>query len=73
MKDKKKEWTEDDVKNWRLDLIKQRHKEVVLTRRDGSISDAVIEDDDFDLPDLEGADEAEALGLNAGYKMRMEY
>ncbi len=64
---------EKDAKSRRLDLIKQRHREVILSAR-GELSPAELDiEKDYDIQEWNGADELESLGLEAGYELDIGY
>ncbi len=56
-----KEWTDKDIKKWRLELIKQRHREIILSKRDG-IADTLS--DEIAIADIDEPDELESLGIS---------
>ncbi len=63
----------NDVKNWRLDFIKQRHREVILSAR-GELSSGDLDiEKEYDVPEWDGADELESLGLDTEYELDIGY
>ncbi len=61
----------NDVKNRRLELIKHRHRKVILTPR-GELSAGIIERDN-DLADFDGPDELDTFDLDPEYGIDIRY
>ncbi len=61
----------NDVKNRRLELIKHRHRKVILTPR-GDLSAGIIESDG-NLADFDGPDELDTFELDPEYGMDLRY
>jgi len=67
MAEQSREWTDEDIKRWRLDFIKQRHREIILAPRGDDLHEEIIEANDT-LPELDEADELESLGMRQGFE-----
>ncbi len=67
MNDEKEKWTAEDVRRWRLELIKRRHREMIISPG-SSLRESFFEGGE-EVPDFDETDELEELGMSAEYRL----
>ena len=71
MTHQRSEWNKENTKSWRLELIKQRHREVVLSKK-GKLHDAIMDHGGDGMPELEESEDLASLKLAPDYELEAD-